>query len=353
MGFSDLLTSSRGPGVIGTLLALLVLVGFGTLYLFVFDEGLQGGGKKIEAVIRDNATVIASNSRQVEDFKKRIEEGQRFKDQGREIEQLKIRLSKGEETISAKTGEREAGIGAVAAAEQAWENYKDAYRASEWASAEGEKLAELRTLSGKTYTDVVVTGVDHTGMRIMISSGPMTVGSSDLPLGLQDRFQFSAAKKKIVEGERRNDFEELTGDVELATLAQKGKDILEKIRLKAADIEETGEKIQTFTAAEPLLLRRVDAIRAELAEEQAKTASRSGRRARGINRTPQIREMLRVAENKVSSNRKSIAEFEKRIRENQREVRQLEREVDGVKINITKLKKEREAKKAEALQSAQ
>jgi hypothetical protein len=35
MSFTDLMSSSRGPGLIGTLMALLVLVGFGTLYLFV------------------------------------------------------------------------------------------------------------------------------------------------------------------------------------------------------------------------------------------------------------------------------------------------------------------------------
>ena len=44
MGFSDLLSSSRGPGVIGVLVALLVLGGFGTLFV-VFDDNMQGGGK--------------------------------------------------------------------------------------------------------------------------------------------------------------------------------------------------------------------------------------------------------------------------------------------------------------------
>ena len=58
--FEDIFSSSRGAGVIGALLALLVLVGFGTLFLFVFDKGMQGGDITIESVIRDQDSTITS-----------------------------------------------------------------------------------------------------------------------------------------------------------------------------------------------------------------------------------------------------------------------------------------------------
>ncbi len=356
MGFSDLLTSSRGPGLIGTLLALLVLVGFGTLYFFVFDESMQGGGKTIEAVIRDDAVVLESHKRTIESLKQRIEEGKDLKEQHEEIDRLGIRIGHGKKTIAERQAEEEALGQEIVAAEKAWEDYKDAYRASEWASARGEKYAELKTLSGDVYTDVTVTEVDHTGMRVMISSGPKTIASGDLPLDFQDRFQFSAEKKALVIEKREKDFDELTGDVEIASLGQKGKSKLEEVQQLKKNIESANEGIQKCKIAEPLLLRAVDAVRAELAEEQSRVANRNGRR--GINRSPQIREKLRVADTRVYTNRRNISDFERRIRDDKRELVRLEREVEEIKDEIAKLRKEKEAKKAseaaaaDALQSA-
>jgi chromosome segregation ATPase len=346
MGFSDLLTSSRGPGVIGTLLALLVLVGFGTLYMFVFDEGLQGGGKTIEAVIRDDGLQIESNRRQIEAFKRQIEEGTRLREQAREIEQVKVRLESGAKTLAETTAERDAATTALADAEKAWEDYKDAYRASEWASAEGEELGDLKALSGKVYTKVVIRSVDHTGIQITDLTGPKSIDSADLPLDLQDRFQFSETRKAEVVTKRNDDFQTLSDNVDIANLAKKGQDKLERVRVLNVAIEEANEGIQTCKAAEPVLLRRVDGIRAELAEEAAKAARRAGSRAQGINKTPQMREALRVAENKVSANRKKISENEKAIRDSKREITQLEREVEQVKAEISKLKKEMDAKQS-------
>lgn len=346
MGFSDLLTSSRGPGVIGTLLALLVLVGFGTLYMFVFDEGLQGGGKKIEAVIRDDALTIESHKRQIEGLKKMIDEGNRLKEQALEIEQVNVRIESGEKALAEMKADLEGATAAAENAGKAWEDYKDAYRVSEWASAQGEELGDLKSLSGRAYTKVVIRKVDHTGIQITDETGPKSIDSDELPIELQDRFQFSVEKKVEVVAQRDNDFQNLSDNVDIANLAKKGQDKLERVRVLNEGLEDANTGIQNCKAAEPLHLRKVDFIRAELAEEQAKASRRSGSRVQGINKTPQIREQLRVAENKVSANRKRISEHEKAIRDGKREIVQLERDVDQIKSDISKLKKELEAKQS-------
>ena len=46
------MSSGRGPGFIGLLLALLIVGGFGALYVLVFDSEMQGKGVTIESVIR-------------------------------------------------------------------------------------------------------------------------------------------------------------------------------------------------------------------------------------------------------------------------------------------------------------
>lgn len=346
MGFSDLLTSSRGPGVIGTLLALLVLVGFGTLYVFVFDEGLQGGGKRIEAVIRDDALTIESHKRQIESLRKAIDEGNRLKEQALEIEQVKVRLESGAQAKAEKEAAKEEAVAANEAAESAWEEYKDAYRASEWAAAQGEELGDLRSLSGRMYKKVVIRKVEHTGIQITDETGPKSIDSEELPLELQDRFQFSLEKKAEVVTKRDNDFQNLSDNVDIANLAKKGQDKLERVRLLNQGIEKANTGIQNCKAAEPIHLRNVDYIRVELAEEQEKASRRSSSRAQGINKTPQIRERLRMAENKVAANRRQISEHEKTIRDSKREIAQLEREVEYIKAEISKLKKEMEAKQS-------
>ncbi|QJE97220.1 hypothetical protein [Luteolibacter luteus] len=346
MGFSDLLTSSRGPGVIGTLLALLVLVGFGTLYMFVFDEGLQGGGKRIESVIREDALTIESHKRQIESLKKMIDEGNRLKEQALEMEQVKVRLESGAKAKAEKEASRDEAIAIKEAADKAWEDYKDAYRASEWAAAQGEELGDIRSLSGRNYKNVVIRKVEHTGIQITDETGPKSIDSDELPLELQDRFQFSQEKKAEVVTKRDTEFQNLSDNVDIANLAKKGQDKLERVRILNQGIEDANSGIQTCKAAEPIHLRKVDFIRAELAEEQEKASRRSSSRAQGINKTPQIRERLRVAENKVAANRKQISEHERTIRDSKREITQLEREVDYIKAEISKLKKEMEAKQS-------
>jgi uncharacterized coiled-coil DUF342 family protein len=340
MGFSDLLTSSRGPGVIGTLLALLVLVGFGTLYIFVFDEGMQGGGKRIEAVVRDQGAVIESNKQQIASFKHQIDEGKRLKELEQDLNQLKVRTELGIKRIAEVTAERDEAQAAKEEAEAKWEEYKDAYRQSEWAAAEGEELGDLKTLSGRSFSKVIITKVSHIGMEITDETGKRRIDSADLPLALQDRFQFDENKKTKEAQHEDKTFEDLSDNVEIANLAKKGQDKLEKVRELTEQMEKAHTGIQEGKSVEPTLLGRVDRIRAELAEEQAKAADRAGRRSQGINKTPQIKEALRSAENKVSANRSDIRAFERQITTNKREIAILEREVDVIKAEITKLKKE-------------
>ena len=340
MGFSDLLTSSRGPGVIGTLLALLVLVGFGTLYIFVFDEGMQGGGKKIEAVIRDQGMLIDSNKQQIASFKQQIEEGKRLKEKEQQLSQLKVRAELGTKRLAEVAAERDEAKAATQAAGAKREEYKDAYPQSEWAAGEGEEIGDLQCLSGRKFSKVIITKVSHIGMEITDETGKRRIDSSDLPLALQDRFQFDENKKTAAAKHEDKTFENLSDNVEIANLAKKGQDKLEKVRELTEQMEKAHAGIQDAKSAEPTLLGRVDRIRAELAEEQAKAADRAGRRSQGINKTPQIKEALRSAENKVSANRNDIRNFERQITTNKREIAVLEREVDAIKTEIVKLKKE-------------
>lgn len=340
MGFSDLLTSSRGPGVIGTLLALFVLVGFGTLYMFVFDEGLQGGQKRIEAVIRDQGTLIETHKIQIANYKDRIEDAKRFKEVAKEADDLKLRAENGAKRLAELTAAKAEAEAAVASANEAWAKYRDEYRASEWAAAVGEELGDITTVSGRTYLQVKIRKVEHTGMQITDTTGPKSIDSAELPPELQDRFQFDEKIKEIVIKERDDD-EDLHGDnVAIATLAKKAQDKLVRIQELEDQIQKWQAEIQEAKMNEVRNQAAIDRMRMTIASEEAKKG--------GISRAPQMKEQLRAMERKAKEIRDSVPANERKIRDANREIATLKREVETHRAEIAKLKKDLEAKKPEA-----
>lgn len=331
MGFSDLLTSSRGPGVIGTLLALLVLVGFGTLYIFVFDEGLQGGQKTIEAVIRDQAGDIENTKIQIENAKKRIEEAAVAKIKAREADEQAARNATLVKQIEELTAAKAAAAEEITQAKAAWEEYKDQYRQSEWASAVGEKMADIKTPSGQVFTNVEVKGVDHTGVRISHSAGSKTISPEDLPPDLFDRFQFDMAKKKAVEKERDAVAGNLHQNVEITNLFTSNQE-------KQAKIEGFNQEIETLSAAVEKAEHSIPSNQAAMAEKRALIASEKAK-VGGVSRAPQLQQELRSMEKAANESRDSIPTNKTKISNARKEISKLEGEIRDNKAKIEAIKK--------------
>lgn len=195
MSFSDLMSSGRGPGVIGMVLALVVLLGFGLLFMFAFDEGWQGADQSIESLISNQAkeidglrTGIARGEKELEKAPALIAAGKKLKDMKREnqfrdgnIDGLKKGIASANEAISAKLAEIEA--------------YKDKYRAYARGKAKGRELESLETRDGNTYQKVVIREVTPIGLQIMHDGGQKRIAFEQLPAGMQDEFQFDPKQK--------------------------------------------------------------------------------------------------------------------------------------------------------------
>ncbi len=195
--FDDLISSSKGPGVIGTVMALVVLSGFVLLYFLVFDSSLQGGGVKIETVIRDQAVEIAGLQDRVNGKTQEtsvIPERQKILS---ELEQVtgKTRLDKNtaEELVrvisQVKTEIVKTGGN--------FEAYQQAFHLQIRGEATGSKYPELKTVSGKTYKDVTITRVDAIGMAFTHQDGTSRVDFADLPIELQEHFQYNPKEKEL------------------------------------------------------------------------------------------------------------------------------------------------------------
>ena len=323
MSFSDLLTSSRGPGVIGTFLALFVLVGFGTLYMFVFDEGLQGGQKKIEAVIRDQGMMIETYKTQIEDSKNRIEKAKRLKEVAKEAGDLKLRVDNAVKRLAELREAKKAAEAAVAAADEAWAKYRDEYRASEWAAAEGEELGDITTVSGRKYEKVKIRKVDHLGIQIIDTTGPKAIASEELPPELQDRFQFDEEIKRKVVSEGERNLGILSDNVEIAALN-------EKIAAKNASAQDLAKQIETANAAIQTATANKARFEAAIARKRSEIAAE---RTKAVSRAPQMQEELRALERQAEQSLKSIPANEVKVREATTAAAALNREIEALEAD--------------------
>ena len=331
MGFSDLLSSSRGPGIIGTLLALLVLVGFGSLYMFVFEDVGRPNKLTIGAEIRNLEMEVDSTKIQIQNAKDRIEESEAAKARAKEGNELTTRNEVLAKQVDELTTARNAASEAVTQATADWEKYKDDYRASEWADAVGDKMPDIKTAGGEIFTNVEIKSVDHTGVRISHSGGAKTIKPEDLPTDLYDRFQFDMAKKEAMEKQEDEIFKGHANNVEIANLAKSGQDKLLRVDSLTQEVKKATDDIQNAKDSVNRFQAAIDRKRMDIANERAKVG--------GISNAPQMMEQLKVLERNAKANRDSIPQNEQKATKARREITTLQNEVREIKGKIDAIKK--------------
>lgn len=311
---TDLFTSSRGPGVIGTFIALIVLGGFGILYVFVFDESLQGGGRTIESVIKDNDQSITLLASQIGDSKKRLEDSKGFRRISGEVDQLAMRSR----ILEARIAEQNSALGAKQSAltevETAFKDYKRQYRESERAAAVGETMTELTTLSGKTYTGVTITKVDPLRMQVRHSGGITGIPIDDLPEDLQDRFQPDTDEQSEVKEMEAVVVKQGTLGMIQGRIGKLNADVAQRerdIAAMRADIAKLETNRTNFTD-------HIKAKKGELDADRLRTAD-----GRGVSRAPIIQGEITKAESSLSGIGSRIQGLLSKIEDYEQEIEEL------------------------------
>jgi hypothetical protein len=330
---TDLLTSSRGPGVIGTILALIVLLGFSGLMVLV---GIESPGSGLGAQIKEKKALITSLSGQSKHWEKaavtykenRVDVGQL---EGVEANAKRhkvniLRLQEVVKVVQAKT----AGLN------QKIEGYKKQYRITERARAVGEEMAILKTKTGKIYERVKIKEISAIEMRFSHKNGNTGVNYKELPAELQDRFQFSevdaAAANNVVK--KRVASSVLGGERYRITKAMLN--VKNKI---SQNNEYIGKWTTEIRRSESEVISNTSAI--EAAEARA-TRYRSMPN-RGLNwdnakkseaKADKLRRKSTSASSIIASRRTKISQAKREISTWQRESSQLQRELE--KINKKK-----------------
>lgn len=188
--------STRGLTLLGTLISVLVLVAFWSLYFSAFDSRMQGGKHSIDYAIFQQQKEIDSLRTSLRAIRRGMESNP---DPGAESRQLRSI-----ETDNIMTAGRIDGLrgrvdtinSAISEITADFEKYKDDYRDFVRTIAKGEVIESLRTKSGTVYRKATIREVTSIGMQILHSEGHKRIPYEDLPDDLQQRFQFDAEQKK-------------------------------------------------------------------------------------------------------------------------------------------------------------
>ena len=233
----DFISSGKGLGVVGATLGVIVLGGFGGLGLLVFnsDEQVRDDPKDL---IEANEKTMAYFKDKLKELDVEIAENKKLFDAQSGLQ----RLEKTKERVLQEKAELEAGVvsggEAIEGLEKEWEDYKGQYRTNERARAVGETYPELKTLDGKTYTDLKITGVTPLALRMSSREKVGGIPFQVLPLEWQDRFQFDDGEAEKLKEKEIREREARGGEMKLFTAKTNLKKLKEALEQAQKDLRE-------------------------------------------------------------------------------------------------------------------
>lgn len=300
MSFSDLMSSGRGPGVVGMLLALVVVAGFGILFLFAFDDGMQGADQSIESVIVQQAKDLSALKSSITESSKNLEVRPALEAKAKEfksvsnsnlasaarIEELRKSIASLKETIASNLA--------------AFDKYKDDYRSFARNQAKGEELPSLKTLSGTVYERVKIKEVTAIGMQISHNDGHKRIPYEDLPADLQDRFQFDAKQKQQAVAIEQNANKEHEKSVEEANAATDAALAAQRERDRQAAMANAAKTLAAKKAQIASLKQEIDQLERNLRIETTKKFSRA----------PMMREELANKQGQLSTLQSQVSQLQ-------------------------------------------
>lgn len=313
MSFSDLMSSGRGPGVIGMIMALIVLLGFGLLFMFAFDEGFQGGGQTIEGL-------IAEQAREIEGMEDRASAGKESLAlvPGRnaaadELSRVKRENLNSQDSIVKLNSRIDAVNQDLVQQRENFEIYKNDYRAQARAAAKGTEMETLETTSGVVYKRVNIREVTAIGIQIRHEEGQKRIAFEELPEAMKDHFQFDPNQKEEAlanESSVRDQHDAAVAAASVVADAQmvRQRDMeKERVREKLNQEIAVKESQITMLKGEILSLER-DITRAEADAAAARAAGRMH-----INKSGSISGNIRSKQSRISTLGMEINQLRSRL----------------------------------------
>lgn len=312
MSFSDMMSSGRGPGVIGMLMALVVLVGFGLLFMFAFDEGFQGG-VSIESE-------LASQVREIENLNGGIAKGKTNlglaparNAASKELRQVKVETKTLSERSVALKAEIEEGNAGVAAMNKDWDAYKDRYRELVRAKAKGQVLDKLETRDGTVFSNVNIREVTAVGIQIRHDEGQKRIPFEDLPAEMQDYYQFDPAQKEKAIAAEAAVFKEHDASVAVAADQADAQMALQREKAAAEEKEKLVEQIAEKQAQAEVLASEIKDLQQEVVQANSDAAAARAAGKMHLNKSGNINSKIRSKQNRMATLQAEIRQLKARL----------------------------------------
>ena len=295
------------------LMALVVLIGFGLLFMFAFDEGLQGGGATIESEISSQAKDIENTQAAIARGKTTLAGGPPRIAAAKQVLSLKRSNEAQASKIVTLKADIEAGKADIVAKTQAWEAYKDVYREFVRGKAKGQVIEQLETRTGDVYKNVNIREVTAVGIQIRHDEGQKRIAFEELSDELQDYYQFDPAQKeKAVAAETAARDEH---DAAVAVVSGQVQEQMAQQKLQEA--AEAKEKLQRDIVEKQGQMSALEADIKDLENERAREeANAQAARAAGrmhINKSGGITAKIRSKQARISNLRAEIAQMNAKL----------------------------------------
>jgi len=294
-------------------MALIVLLGFGVLFMFAFDEGAQGGDQSIESVIAHQGREIDGHQANILYGQQKLALAPARVSSAKELTRVKRENQTLRENLDELTKGIEAAKAELALKSRDFASYKDQYRGFVRGKAKGEALESLQTLAGVVYRNVSIREVTAIGIQIRHADGQKRIPFEELPEGMKDHFQFDPKQKDLALAE-----ESATRDVHEAAVADASDLADEKMdREREKDAESAKEKIRRAIVVREGLVESIneeikglenDLDRAASAAAAARMAGRMH-----LNKSGSISSNIRSKQNRISVLQAEVAQMKARL----------------------------------------
>jgi len=185
--------SSEQSGTVGFLVGIIILVFAGIFFSLLADKRFKfsSGKASLEESVSDGKRHVAKLEAQLEASK------ELWKKKARPLEKqpeaFRAAADQARESGSRLVSLRQrlkAAKAELLAVEEGFRAYRDQYRKQVRIAAIGEELPELKSLGGKTYSDVTVTRVTADGVDFKHARGITRLGPNELDQSWSERFQW-------------------------------------------------------------------------------------------------------------------------------------------------------------------
>lgn len=275
MSFSEMMQSARGPGVIGMLMALFVLIGFGFLFVFAFDDRLQGEDHTIESLIKSQGKEIGNLKESIARGEERLSRKGALSQIDKDLRDFKAENRQSQTRLTLLAGEKSAASDALARKTDEFGKYKNDYRTFVRTQAKGQVIERLQTRDGTVYQNVTIRDVNPVGIQIMHDAGFKRVLYENLPADLQDYYQFDAKQKDEALAREKSDLRTHEDAVAVVNEVQSQQNAERKVKEEQARQDEMRRGISLRQSRIQLLADEIQALETALPLESQKRISRA------------------------------------------------------------------------------